>query len=211
MIVIIDGPPAAGKSSVVRLLRQKYRAPAFLYKRLGLVNVLYMLLLMVAPNLQCNRISRENVDHIMLVNQVYLVRMPTLTLGLEVLYKCIRYCLLLFLALTRRNLVVDEGFSLGWANYLNLRIFKKALKHNHIALLMRLDLQYLRLLSSIHKVYYYFIDRDQGKLSTLWRRKGHRAIYDKKYSFLVRCSFKFFEEMYEKYGIKARVKCIYIL
>lgn len=113
-------------------------------------------------------------------------------LFLEVIYKFIQCSLLFLYALTNRILVVDEGPSLSWANYLNLLHTKNALRPNDAVLLMRLDLRFLHSLSKFHVVRVYFIDRSQDKLITFWRLKGHNTPYDVKFANIVRYSFKLF-------------------
>jgi len=209
MIIIIDGPPAGGKSTLVRVLKLRYCANTYHYKRLGLNNVFYALLLRIAPGLQCCKLERGRVDPIILVNPNYLVKMSILTLILEIMYKCIEYFLLLLLALMNRCLIIDELFSLGWANYFNLLLFKKALRPNYVIFLMRFDLKFFHMLSRLHKIYYYFIDRSLEKLEMFWRKRGNATPYDVRYLLLVRYSFKLFSEISRKYGIKIKINRIY--
>jgi hypothetical protein len=209
MIIIIDGPPASGKSTLVRFLKLRYCANTYYYKRLGLNNVFYALLLRIAPDLQCCRLKGDRVDPIILVNPTYLMKMSIFTLILEIIYKCIEYFLLLLLALMNQCLIIDEGVSLGWANYLNLMLFKKALRPNYVIFLMRFDLNFFHILSRLHKIYYYFIDRSLEKLEMFWYKRGNTTSYDMRYLLLVRYSFKLFNEISKKYGIKIKINRIY--
>ena len=118
------------------------------------------------------------------------------------------YALLLILAIIKRDLVIDEGISLGWANYFNLMIYKKALKPSHVVLLTRLDLVFFRAVSKIRRIYYYFVDRSLEKLEFFWRKRGNRVPYDIKFSLMVRYSFDLFVNIYKRCGIEARVKYI---
>jgi len=210
MIIIIDGPPASGKSTLIEFLRLRYCINTYSYKRLGLNNVFYALLLRIVPGLQCCRLKGDRVDPITLVNPTYLMRMPILTLILEIMYKCIEYFLLLLLALMNRCLIIDEWFSLGWANYLSLMLFKKALKHHHVIFLVKLDLNFLYIFSKLHKIYYYFMDRSLGKLEMFWHKRGNIMSYDVKYLLLVRYSFRLFNEINRKHGFKIKINYIYI-
>ena len=209
MIIIIDGPPASGKSILVEFLRLRYCINTYSYKRLGLNNVFYALLLRIAPGLQCCKLEGGRVDLIILVNPNYLVKISILTLILEIMYKCIEYFLLLLLALMNQCLIIDEGVSLGWANYLNLMLFKKALRPNYVIFLMRFDLNFFHILSRLHKIYYYFIDRSLEKLEIFWYKRGNTTSYDMRYLLLVRYSFKLFNEISKKYGIKIKINRIY--
>jgi hypothetical protein len=209
MIIIIDGPPASGKSTLVRFLKLRYCANTYCYKRLGLNNVFYALLLRIAPGLQCCRLEGDRVDPITLVDPNYLMKMSILTLILEIIYKCTEYFLLLLLALMDRCLIIDEWFSLGWANYFNLLLFKKALRPSHVIFLMRFDLKFLYMLSRFHKIYYYFIDRSLEKLEMFWCKRENTTPYDIRYTLLVRYSFRLFNEISGKYRIKIKINYIY--
>jgi len=209
-VLVFDGPPACGKTTLVRLLKRRYDARAYRYTRLRLVNILFAVLAKISPNLLCSKVRRDNVDPVMLVNSYYLEKVSWLIFVLEVVYKYLRYSSLLSLALCGSLLVVDEGFSLGWANYLNLMLHRKALKPGHVDLLMRLDLQFLKLLTKVRRVYIYFIDRSLEKLSTFWRNRGHRVHYDTTYALLVRYSFRILEEACRRFMIAVRIKRVYV-
>jgi len=206
MILVIDGPPASGKSTLVRLLARNYRTKTFCYKRLGLINILSTLLLKMIQREQSRRLGGDRVDPVILVDSKYLKRISALTTTLEVVYKFVMYALLLSSALLKQDLVIDEGISLGWANYLNLMLSKKALKPSQVSILMKLDLVTFRTLSRIQKIYYYFIDRSLKELETLWRKRGNIVPYDVKYFLVVKYSFNLFVSVHKKYGIKAIVK-----
>jgi len=210
MIIVVDGPPASGKSTVVKYLRLKRGFSAYRYKRLGLVNIFSIMLLPVNPwDKKVKYYIHSRVDPIILVSSGYLERLSGLLSGLEVVYKCIRYASLFLLALVCRNIVIDEGISLGWANYFNLVLFKRALKREHVDFLMRIDLASLRVLSKVHEVYYYFIDRSLEKLESNWRKRGHKTPYDVKFYLLVRYAFKLFMETVRERSINIRVKYVY--
>ena len=210
MILVIDGPPASGKSTLVRLLARNYRTKTFRYKRLGLINILSTLLLKMMESKQGCRLGGDCVDPVILVDSKYLKRISALTTTLEVVYKFVMYASLLSLALLKQDLVIDEGASLGWANYLNLMLSKKALKPSQVSILMRLDLVVFRTLARIQKIYYYFVDRDLRELETLWRKRGNIAPYDVKHFLMVKYSFNLFATIYKKYGVNAIVEHIYM-
>jgi len=210
MILVIDGPPASGKSTLVRLLARNYRTKTFRYKRLGLINILSTLLLKMMQSEQSRRLGGDRVDPVILVDSKYLKRISALTTTLEVVYKFVMYASLLSLALLKQDLVIDEGVSLGWANYLNLMLSKKALKPSQVSILMRLDLVVFRTLARIQKIYYYFVEKDLRELETLWRKRGNIAPYDVKYFLMVKYSFNLFATIYKKYGVNAIVEHIYM-
>ena len=109
-----------------------------------------------------------------------------------------------------KNVVVDEWFSLGWANYYNLLVYKKAFKLKHVEVLMRLDVLFLHLLSRMSRVYVYFIDRSQEKLALFWRRRGHVTPYDVRYATLVRYFFNLFVHTCERRKINISIKYLYL-
>jgi hypothetical protein len=159
------------------------------------------------PNIQARKFTYE--DPIMVVDITFLKRISLVTLFLEIIYKFIQYSLIFLLSLVNKTVVVDEGPSLGWANYLNLMLNKKALKPHHVDLLMRLDLQFSRTLSRLCGLHVWFIDRSQKKLGMLWQRKGRKSPYGTQFAFLVRYSFKLFEEASRRQGIDIMIQRLY--
>jgi hypothetical protein len=210
LIIIFDGPPASGKSTIATFLKHSFNAKIYCYKRLGFVNIVAKLLIGIAPHLRVCRFADEHfVDSVMIIDSNLLKKISFLTFYLEIAYKFLQYCLLFMHILTESNVVVDEGPSLGWANYLSLMLSKKVLKPYHVDLLMRLDLQLLRALSRLRRIHMYFIDRSQEKLSILWHRKGSKSPYGIMYASLVRYSFRLFEGTCRRRGINIRVRYVY--
>jgi len=210
-LIILDGVPASGKTTLVKFFEHSYNIKSYNYKRLGLVNMLTKMLMKIAPsvselpNIQARKFTYE--DPIMVVDITFLKRISLVTLFLEIIYKFIQYSLIFLLSLVNKTVVVDEGPSLGWANYLNLLYSKNALRPSNVVLLMRLDLRSLWFLSKFHKVQIYFIDRDQDKLNKFWCLKGHKTPYNTKFANMVRYSFKLFAEISAKYII---IRYIYV-
>jgi hypothetical protein len=202
-LIIIDGVPASGKTTLVKFLEHSYNIKIYNYTRLGFVNMLAKILMKITPsvgelpNIKACRFTYG--DPIMIVNTTFLKRISLVIFFLEVIYKFIQYSLIFLLSLVNKTVVVDEGPSLGWANYLNLLYSKNALRPNHVVLLMRLDLRSLWFLSKFHKVQIYFIDRNQDKLNKFWYLKGYKTPYETKFANLVRYSFKLFAETSAKY------------
>jgi hypothetical protein len=52
----------------------------------------------------------------------------------------------------------------------------------------------------------WFIDRSQKKLGMLWQRKGEKSPYGTQFAFLVRYSFKLFEEASRRQGIDIMIR-----
>jgi hypothetical protein len=202
-LIILDGVPASGKTTLVKFFEHSYNIKSYNYKRLGFVNILAKILMKIArsviglSNIQACKFTYE--DPIMAVDIAFLKRISLIIFFLEIIYKFIQYSFIFLLSIVNKTVIVDEGPSLGWANYLNLLYSKNALRPSNVVLLMRLDLLSLWFLSKFHKVQIYFIDRDQDKLNKFWCLKGHKTPYNAKFANMVRYSFKLFAEMSAKY------------
>jgi hypothetical protein len=203
-IIIVDGPPASGKSTLIAYLSRRNWVYKYNYKRLGLVNIFYDVLMILYSGFKCCELGGDRDDKIMQVDAVYLKRLSGITFLLEVVYKIGTYFLLLVVILLSRFVIVDEGIALGWANYLYLMAKKKALKPAQVLFLMRIDIMFIRIIAKISNVSYFFIDRNFYVLERLWRKRGNWVPYDRKYYALVKLSFKLLSEMYLGRTIKIR-------
>jgi len=191
VVIILDGPPASGKTSIAVVLRSRTGAVTVAYKRLGLVNVFSIIVLHLFPTAQgyiCP--ERLRCDPIMELRREVLRKVSSLVFLLEIIYKIIRQFLVLFFVLFSHKVVIDEWFSLGWANYFNLYL-RKGLKAEHVDILIRLDATFLRLVSSLHNIslQLIFTNREIHKLEELWRRRGHSIPYDRLFYKLVQFSY----------------------
>jgi len=190
-IIILDGPPASGKTSIVHVLKDKTGAISIAYKRLGFANIVSALLLRLSPIMRGRAcLEKLRCDPIIELREEALQRLGNLVFLLETLYKTVQQVLIFFLALFLPIVIVDECFSLGWANYFNLHL-RKGLKAKHVDVLIRLDIAFLRLLGSLRgtSLQIIFIDRELHKLEELWKRRGHSIPYDTLFYKLVRFSF----------------------
>jgi hypothetical protein len=201
---MVDGPPASGKSTLVAYLSQRNWVYKYNYKRLGLVNIFYDILMRLYPSLKCCELGGDRDDKIMQVDVMYLKRLSSVTFLSEVVYKFGVYFLLLVMISLRRFVIVDEGIVLGWANYLYLMARKKALKPAQVLFLMRIDLMFIRIIAKISNMSYFFIDRNLYVLERLWRQRGNWGPYDRKYYALVKLSFKLLSEINLGRTIKIR-------
>jgi hypothetical protein len=222
-MLIIDGPPASGKSTIAVFLARRLGSKVYNFKRLGFLNLFAELLLQTTPPVSIlggkrvhesskliQVLKHERRDPLLFISSRFLQRIAFINFLLEVIYKYVRFLSLIVSALMYRNIVVDEWFSLGWANYYNLIVYKKAFKPKHIEVLIRLDIQFLRFLSKISEARVYFIDREQEKLILFWRRRGHITSYDIRYTTLVRYFFNLFIYVCEGHKIDINVKYLHL-
>jgi hypothetical protein len=222
-MLIVDGPPASGKSTIAMFLAKRLSHKVYTFKRLGLLNLYAEFLLHITPSVGMHGngersegfkvlqvLKRERRDPVLFINSRFLERTTFIAFLLEIIYKCLRFFLLIVSALTYRRIIVDEWFSLGWANYYNLMIRKKAFMPRHVEMLMRLDIMFLRFLSRVSRIRVYFIDRSREKLTLFWRRRGHVTPYDTRFAILVRYFFNLFVQVCKEHKINVDIKYLYL-
>jgi len=197
-IIVLDGPPASGKTSIAHVLKDKTGAFSITYKRLGFANIISALLLHVSPIIRGHAcLERLRCDPITELREEALQRLSNLVFLLEVLYKIMQQFLILLLTLFLHVIIVDEWFSLGWANYFNLYL-RRGLKAKHVEILIRLDMAFFKLLSSLHSasLQLIFIDRDLNKVKEYWVKRGHKIPYDVKFYKLTYLAFNILKNSY---------------
>jgi DNA polymerase III delta prime subunit len=223
VIIIIDGPPASGKSTIAMYLARRLGCRVYRFKRLGFLN-LYAELLLKAIILRgifsnvgmpgspkiVQVLKHEERDPILFISSRFLRRTAFVNFLLEAIYKYVVFFSLIVLISMYKSVVIDEWFSLGWANYYNLLVYKKAFKLMHVEVLVKLDILSLRLLSGMSRVCVYFIDRSWEKLALFWRRRGHITPYDVKYATLVRYFFNLLVHTCERRKININIKHLYL-
>ncbi|MGC9086687.1 MAG: hypothetical protein ACP5IT_10895, partial [Thermoproteota archaeon] len=197
-VIIIDGPPASGKTTLVKFLKHSYNGISYSYKRLGFANILMKMLMKIVPSIGKGMDYDHMRDDPVVIVDIYFLRKISFIIFLsEIMYKFIQYVTIVLLSLISKIVIVDEGPSLGWANYLNLFFYLKCLSSSSVALLMRLDVQALRLLFKLCNVQLYFVDRTQDELNIFWHKRGHKVPYNIKFASIVRYSFKLLTEEYK--------------
>ena len=169
----------------------KLNASLCSYKRLGLSNVLIRVLIKISPNIRsdCNVHDSSCQDPVVTVNSVFLRKNSALIVFLEVIYKAFQYTNILLRSALNKTLIVDEGPSMGWANYHNLRC-RGSLNFWQVSLLMALDLQALHFLTKFCYVELCFVDRFPEELIVFWCKRRHVVPYSNIFADMVRNSFK---------------------
>jgi hypothetical protein len=211
-IVIIDGPPASGKSTFCKVLSQKYGCRVLSYKRLGLCNVvLYVVLKLLyfrsAQAINLNRLVRDRIDPITLFDKKFLAKNKSLIFICEIFYKFIQIIKFLFILLLFRKtcIVVDEYIALSTANYVNLYLHS-GLHKSHLYFLFRLDLSIINFVSYTlsRKIFYFYIDRDISILTRLWSKRSARP-YDITFLAMLRVCYRTISQY-----IKVPIRHIYV-
>jgi hypothetical protein len=190
-LYIFEGPPACGKTTFTRALKVKLNASLYQYKRLGLANILIKILIRISPNIRsdCKIYDSRCQDPVVLVNQNFIHNNSFFIFFLEIIYKSFQYTNILVRCTLNRTVIVDEGPSMGWANYQNLKQ-KNCFSLTQVQLLMALDLQALNFLAKFCCVELCFIDRAPDELLAFWFKRKHIVPYSENFADLVRDSFK---------------------
>lgn len=179
--IILDGPPASGKTTIVHCLSKELRCFTCTYKALGFANLLSSFLLCLNPRLlhvSSYEVSRE--DPMILLYERFSTRLDLLFSFSEILYKLIQVLTALSISffgivIGVSAIIVDEGIAIRWANYDNA--VKKGLLHPvAVGILMRLDVWFVHVISRI-ETFYCFNFPDISRLEEFWKQRGHRSRY----------------------------------
>ena len=194
IIIIFDGPPASGKTTRSIITAQKLRFLYLKYKALGLINIISILLMQIAPNLSKNpSYIKTKEDPLLLLKPQMLEKIRFITFLTELLYKVFQAIKLVMLSTICKGLVIDEFFTLRAANYINVYLYK-GLGKRQAELLIRIDLALLKALAKHNSLYYIYLDRDAEELKRLWRNRERDKEYSEKYLTLVRIVWKTYRD-----------------
>ena len=189
-IIIFDGPPASGKTTRAMITARKLHCLHLKYKALGLVNIISVLIVRIAPDLSKNSsYIKTKEDPILLIKSQILKKMKFIAFLTELLYKMVQIVLLIILSTICRKLVIDEFFALRAANYINIYLHN-GLGKRQAELLIRIDLALLKALAKGHSLYYIYVDRETKELRRFWHKRERDKKYSEKYLALVRLVWK---------------------
>ena len=106
MIIIVDGPPASGKSTIAMYVAKRLGFKVYRFKRLGFLNLYAELLLQIsslrdmlsdmgvhAGSRILQVLKRDEKDPILFVSSRFLQRTSLVNFLLEAIYKCVRFFL----------------------------------------------------------------------------------------------------------------------
>lgn len=179
-IIFFDGPPACGKTTLTYIYSNLYKMHLCKYKRLCISNVLSTFLLKILNEKHSNVTFKED-PILKLCTKLHInaIRISYFIIITEICCKFLNILKILFLSLLlNRGIIVDEGPSLAFSNYLNLYRRYKCLLASHFYMLLRLEISMLLLLSKFFELTLIFIRRDLPVLRKLWSLRSTQIPYD---------------------------------
>jgi len=201
-IVILDGPPASGKTIFAIGFSTHFKTITLNYKALGPANIIARILTILSSkniSLPSNH-DPTRQDPLLFLSKTLSQRLSNVFFLLELLYKALQVVTMLFYLFIYRIIIVDEFLALRFANYFN---FYKVggFKKWHVIILMQLDFSILKALSHFGNCFYYYINRDLNASKQFWKKRGHTIPYDTSFFALTNISWK----MVRKF-LKAKIK-----
>ncbi|MEM2703845.1 MAG: hypothetical protein QXR45_11870 [Candidatus Bathyarchaeia archaeon] len=192
--IIFDGPPASGKTTLSRILAQRFHCPYMHYKALGFINIISTAILRLIRRYSITQVKpiRTKEDPVLLLEPRLLKRMRWIIFLVELPYKMFQVMMLGILSIICSYLVIDEFFTLRAANYINV-YFHGGLSKRQAELLMRIDLALLRTLAKHRGILYIYIDRPVEELKNLWHKREHDKEYSEEYLAIVRLIWKMYQ------------------
>lgn len=190
-IILLDGPPASGKTTICKILSKRYCCPCVRYKCLGFANVIAKIILKLTTrdsNLLTCLVSRKE-DPILLLGTSFLRKNRHVIFLLEIPYKVLQVILICLLVKVRNCIIIDEFLSLRVANYINMYIHG-GLSRCHMEILIRLDLASLITFALSKSAFYIYVDRRLEELERMWSQREHNKEYSRLFLALVRATWK---------------------
>lgn len=199
VVLIIDGPPASGKTTLSKVISSYLNCVRMKYKALGVINIISALLINTIfrrVTLRKELIKRKE-DPVLLLDLNILIRLRHVIFLTELVYKALQafllimtlYTLILLSFYRQRCLVIDEFLVLRTANYINLHIHG-GLSGWHLMLLRRLDMSVFQVLTRCCVLRYIYIDRSLREILDLWNKREMGKPYSYRYLAIVRLVWK---------------------
>ena len=197
IIIIVDGPPASGKTTLKTILLAKIGGSSINYKAFGPANLIAKMVLRFASIAIPSSYDKTRHDPFLLLTPNFWSKLCIVIILLELLYKMLQQLVILALVLLKNVVIIDEFLVLRLANYIN------TLKHgiinaNALALLCRQDIYFLKYVSTIAYVKYIYIEPSLSMLTKYWQKRGHKVPYNKGFLNLTKYSLKIVKRIVAK-------------
>lgn len=196
-VIIIDGPPAAGKTTLGLKLVRHVGGCVVNYKAFGPANIIAKAILKLSKTTSTvfAHIDSRRDPFLLFPYTFWRRSIPAITMLtiLELLYKMFQQIIILLLLLLKRVIVIDEFLILRFANYINtLRL--GVIDVSTFKLLYWQDICFLKLISTLANVKYIILEPDISILIRNWRKRGHRVPYDLNFLAITRYAIRTLKE-----------------
>jgi len=186
-LIIIAGPPASGKTTLSSALAPALKATKVSFKSFGLLGFFVPLILLKVLGMYDADYRSSGISPVSLLPK-NIRGLRTLLLFNEIIYKCFNWIYVWLNLQFRGCVVVDEGFVIPWANYINLYQYSRYASKKGIKALIYLDLLILTHIADSTKISFIFCDAQNHTLLKRWHRKGRAFPYPHLYADLIRKS-----------------------
>lgn len=192
--IIVDGPPASGKTTLRNMLAKKTNVYTVNYKVFGPFNLIAKVILKIRPGIITSNYDPLRHDPFLLLSPDFWSKLSIIMTLLELLYKIFQQVIIVIILAIRRSIVVDEFLILRFANYMNAYIHN-TISMSTLKLLYVCDIYFLKFISLFSFIKYVYLDANLSLLKRNWRKRGHKSCYDLKFLKLVRYSTEVIEEI----------------
>lgn len=186
-LIIIDGPPASGKTTLSYKFFNKLGGYVTRYRAFGPANIM-------TQYFKLNIIYYDNKIIKILRNDLFLTiplekweKIKKLIFLLELIYKFFQQFIIITILLLKKVVILDEFMILRLANYINVVINNK-FSYKIMKYLFIIDLKFAILLSKFSSMIYIYMEPNLTKMMANWQHRGHRLPYDIKFLAIVRYS-----------------------